>query len=43
MNVSFCTNTSPGAQDQLQSLQEPVQNENVEPLVQNILGILRQG
>ena len=42
-NVSFLTNISPGTQDELQNLQEPAQNENVEPLVQNILGISRQG
>ena len=35
-NVSFLTNISPGTQDELQNLQEPAQNENVEPLVQNI-------
>ena len=33
MNVSFHTNTSPGAQDQLHSLWEPVQSKNVGPFV----------
>ena len=42
-NVSFLTNISLGTQDELQNLQEPAQNENVEPLVRNILGISRQG
>jgi len=40
---SFLTNNLLGTQDQLHSLQEPVQNENIGPCVQNILGILRQG
>ena len=33
MNVSFLTNISPGAQDQLHNLWEPVQNKNVGPFV----------
>ena len=40
---SFLANNLLGTQDQLHSLQEPMQNENIGPCVQNILGILRQG
>ena len=37
MNVSFLTNVSPGAQDQLHSLWEPVQNQMWDPLFSKYL------